>query len=1028
MLENPNDDTSKQFRINNRKKLYKGGKLGCPYYCLGEVNDQTVLCRIMYTRQRVESRRVLSHSQACDVVMKLHKDSDGKTCKPGGINALVSLFTMTYYYKGIRSVVTKVLKECCGTCKLSKRIETKPPPPKAIRTMGVMEVVQCDLIFISTSKCLPTSNKHDYKYILSVKDCFSKYCWLFPLTNKKALPIAQALKSIFVQYGSPKYLHTDNGTEFCNDTIKILCKDMGISIKHGRPYHPQSQGQIEVLNKRIKSTLSHFLQRYHQSIQHDIWPYILNDVSTHINYTWHQTIRNTPFNVLMGRHSRIDIAPGVNDLSEECDEACMAEDFLIICDTQTTTVTDPFHVEISVGDIDMPLSVADAKSYNLTLPNEYQLNCDLQSIAQLENTRSLINKNVFEATEATIRKNRRAHLPKIKHPVFNVGEEVLFRNPNKQMSGLAATMNIRGIVTERVSKNVYQVKQKFDTESDDSDKDTLYVLYSTEMVHAKDVSPIPKRTPVSCDDVTADSESANESLNEFEILNKIREFADMCREDVVKKSFGCTAKINHSLQELLDNVGIKANTHNADDLMVLFYLSMDCFFIYTLTNDNEYKLRCASYASLLAKVLKENNFNIYLSGIYFWEAIRCSKRKQILHSLTHKYIPIFHNCSDCLNTSSCKHPCCRNWFVSTGIQLGLLKEGISELIVTQAESHNKDKHPGQSRHGSAPPSYNVINTDHHSVKIESALRMPEYKKCVQERKGKQAHHDKRSKLSPKHPVKSTSMSPFSSRKKLVRMATLKMKQHSTSNTVSSPYRFIVCKGKKYLDTLLSSISENILQGNTFAKDILESVCMMARETLAEKVYKCLSSQERTNLSQNLTYVRDVIGKPSKGSNLITTTTNQFMQKQGSSALCGLCTLNNLLGKEEFQSKDLDEIADNMWFQQIHNGLLLTDEMQFTRLKNGYYCIEVLQYALEKKGFTANFIPVTSVQNECLKATSLPTKLLLCNANEHYVAVYIYSDHAIMLRVMIMKQWNKNQLQQKVRQLMIHYIVKTRLVN
>ena len=105
--------------------------------------------------------------------------------------------------------------------------------------MGVMEVIQCDLIVIYTSKYLPTSNKQAYKYILSIKDCFSKYCWpVVPLTNKKELPIARALKSIFVQYGSHKYLHTDNGIEFCNDTIIILCKD---TIKHERPYHPQSQ-------------------------------------------------------------------------------------------------------------------------------------------------------------------------------------------------------------------------------------------------------------------------------------------------------------------------------------------------------------------------------------------------------------------------------------------------------------------------------------------------------------------------------------------------------------------------------------------------------------------------------------------------------------------------------------------------------------------------------------------------------------------------------------------------------------------
>ena len=45
------------------------------------------------------------------------------------------------------------LKQCDGTYKLSKRIETEPPLPTAMRTMGVMEVIQCDLILAKMSSC-----------------------------------------------------------------------------------------------------------------------------------------------------------------------------------------------------------------------------------------------------------------------------------------------------------------------------------------------------------------------------------------------------------------------------------------------------------------------------------------------------------------------------------------------------------------------------------------------------------------------------------------------------------------------------------------------------------------------------------------------------------------------------------------------------------------------------------------------------------------------------------------------------------
>ena len=109
MLQRPNDDDSKRFRLENRKKLYKGGKLSQPFFCLGEVNNQTVLCCILYTRGRIETRQVISMAQAHNIVTNLHKHTSSNTCKPGGINAIVGQFTMTYYCKGIRGIVENLL-------------------------------------------------------------------------------------------------------------------------------------------------------------------------------------------------------------------------------------------------------------------------------------------------------------------------------------------------------------------------------------------------------------------------------------------------------------------------------------------------------------------------------------------------------------------------------------------------------------------------------------------------------------------------------------------------------------------------------------------------------------------------------------------------------------------------------------------------------------------------------------------------------------------------------------------------------
>ena len=175
MLKQPSDEESRRFRLANRKKLYKGGKLDQPFFCLGEVHHRTVLCGILYTRGRIDSRQVVTAEQAYQIVLKLHQDVHSNTCKPGGINAIVAQFTMTYYCGGIRSNVEKLLKECRGTYKLSKPIETKPPPPKAMRTLNVMEVYSVIWFSLPVEKDFPAQTSMILSIFYLSKTAFQSF-------------------------------------------------------------------------------------------------------------------------------------------------------------------------------------------------------------------------------------------------------------------------------------------------------------------------------------------------------------------------------------------------------------------------------------------------------------------------------------------------------------------------------------------------------------------------------------------------------------------------------------------------------------------------------------------------------------------------------------------------------------------------------------------------------------------------------------------------------------------------------------
>ena len=164
-----------------------------------------------------------------------------------------------------------------------------------------MQELQCDLITIISKKGLPSACSHNFKYILTVKDCFSKYCWLKPLESKEGLPIANCLNHIFHEHGAPRRLHSDNGSEFINRFVKEVCSKYNVRIVHGRPYHPQSQGQVENLNRHVKNCLRHFLLEHEEDDRAEVWPQLIGEVEYFVNHTWHHTIRNTPYFVFFGR-------------------------------------------------------------------------------------------------------------------------------------------------------------------------------------------------------------------------------------------------------------------------------------------------------------------------------------------------------------------------------------------------------------------------------------------------------------------------------------------------------------------------------------------------------------------------------------------------------------------------------------------------------------------------------------------------------------------------------------------------------
>ena len=90
----------------------------------------------------------------------------------------------------------------------------------------------------------PTSN-HANHYLLVMVDIATRFVILQAIPDKQAVTIAQHLFQVFCDFGFPKILQSDNGTEFVNKIVKALVDMASINHRLVTPYHPRANGVAE---------------------------------------------------------------------------------------------------------------------------------------------------------------------------------------------------------------------------------------------------------------------------------------------------------------------------------------------------------------------------------------------------------------------------------------------------------------------------------------------------------------------------------------------------------------------------------------------------------------------------------------------------------------------------------------------------------------------------------------------------------------------------------------------------------------
>ena len=119
--------------------------------------------------------------------------------------------------------LTRTFVTFCPTCSKDQTFPTTRAGTNPIVHTGPWRSVQIDLIDFSK---MPDNL---FKYVLSMKDHFSRFAVLRPLETKTHNEVARHLVETFSLFGVPKQIHCDNGGEFLNVANKINEKEVSNS-------------------------------------------------------------------------------------------------------------------------------------------------------------------------------------------------------------------------------------------------------------------------------------------------------------------------------------------------------------------------------------------------------------------------------------------------------------------------------------------------------------------------------------------------------------------------------------------------------------------------------------------------------------------------------------------------------------------------------------------------------------------------------------------------------------------------------
>ncbi|KAM2065822.1 hypothetical protein ACFX1T_042365 [Malus domestica] len=239
--------------------------------------------------------RCLTPAEAEIVFREIHEGVCGDHA--GSRSLAHKTFRQGYYWPTLHQDAIKVSRSC-DKCQRYATIPHSPPEPLT-PMISPWPFAQWGLDLIGP---MP-AGKGKVCYAVVAVNYFTKWAEVEPLATITEAKIEDFVwKNILCRFGIPNAIVTDNGRQFDNKKFRLFCSKFNINLCFASPAHPQSNGQVEAINKIIKRTLKTSLDK-----AKGCWPEFVPQVLWSYRTSYRTSTGETPFSLAFGTEAVVPV-------------------------------------------------------------------------------------------------------------------------------------------------------------------------------------------------------------------------------------------------------------------------------------------------------------------------------------------------------------------------------------------------------------------------------------------------------------------------------------------------------------------------------------------------------------------------------------------------------------------------------------------------------------------------------------------------------------------------------------------------